>query len=357
MRILLKASCLLAVLLVAGCAYETTRPEMAEVGGQTPTHPVVETPATFSGTLPCADCPGIDVQLDLLADGAYFLRETYQDRDNGSFDDIGRYLFSSHHDQISLHGGREAPRRFALSSKDTLTMLDQEGRAIDSELNYSLTRQPEFQPISPRGQMTGMYRHMVGAGRFRECHSGLEMPVATEADNRALEKAYLEARDTPGEEMRVHLEGRIDQRMPMEGPGPVWTLVPEQFISISEHDCPEPARLADLEITHWRLTMLESEGVQRVPDQREPHLVFREDERVAGSDGCNRIIGAYELEGASIAFSSLATTRMACVEGMNQASRFLQALEEVSAYRIIGQHLEMLDEAGELRLRFEAVAL
>jgi len=154
------------------------------------------------------------------------------------------------------------------------------------------------------------------------------------------------------------LEGRIAQRMPMEGPGPVPTLVPERFIGVSrELSCPPPMKLADLRNTYWRLSLLDSEGVRREPDQREPHLVFHEEDRLAGSDGCNRVIGAYELEDASIEFSMLATTRMACPEGMEQASRFLRVLEEVNQYRIIGRHLEMLDEAGNLRLRFEAVAL
>jgi len=323
-----------------------------------PKHPLGTLPAIFSGTLPCADCPGIDVHLNLLADGVYFLRETYQDRDNGAFDDIGRYLLSSYHDQITLHGGREAPMRFALSSPDTLTLLDRDGAHIDSELNYSLSRQPELQILEPRVLMRGQYRYLADAGRFRECLTGLDMPVATEADNRALEQAYLEARETPGEALLVSLEGRIVERMPMEGPGPVPTLVPERFIGVwPDQSCPEPIRLADLENTYWRLTLIDATHVERAPDQREPHLVFREDDRLAGSDGCNRLVGSYAVDGMSIALSGLATTRMACPEGMAQGERFRSVLEEVDRYRIVGRHLEMLDAADRLRLRFEATAL
>jgi len=323
-----------------------------------PAHPFGELPATFKGTLPCADCPGIDYHLNLLDDGVYFLRQTYQDRDGGPFDDIGRYLLSSDREQLTLYGGREAPLRFAILAPDTLRLLDRDGGHIESELNYNLERQPEFEPLEPQLLLRGMYRYFADAGRFRECLTGLDMPVAQEADNRALEEAYLAARESPGAEMMASLEGRIAQRMPMEGPGPVPTLVPERFIGVSpELSCPPPMKLADLRNTYWRLSLLDSEGVRRAPDQREPHLVFHEEDRLAGSDGCNRVIGAYELEDASIEFSRLATTRMACPEGMEQASRFLQVLEEVKQYRIIGRHLEMLDEAGNLRLRFEAVAL
>lgn len=326
--------------------------------GSAPAHPLGELPATFKGTLPCADCPGIDYHLNLLEDGVYFLRETYQDRDGGPFDDIGRHLLSSDGGQLTLYGGREAPLRFALSAPDTLRLLDLEGRHIDSELNYNLSRQPEFEPFEPQLLLRGMYRYFADAGRFQECLTGLDMPVAQEADNRALEEAYIAVRERPGEPLLASLEGRIAQRMPMEGPGPVATLVPERFIGVwPDQSCPEPIRLADLENTYWRVTLIDATHVERAPEQREPHLVFREEGRLAGSDGCNRIIGAYKLDGASIEFSGLATTRMACPEGMAQAERFRSALEEVDRYRIVGRHLEMLDAAERLRLRFEATAL
>jgi len=326
--------------------------------GSAPAHPLGELPATFKGTLPCADCPGIDYHLNLLDDGVYFLRQIYQDRDGGPFEDIGRHLLSSDRDQLTLYGGREAPLRFGILAPDRLRLLDGDGGDIDSGLNYNLSRQPEFQPFEPRLLLLGMYRYFADAGRFQECLTGLEMPVATEADNRALEEAYLAARERPGEPLLANLEGLIAQRMPMEGPGPVATLVPERFIGVwPEQSCPPPMKLADLKNTYWRLSLLDSEGVQRAPDQREPHLVFHDDGRLAGSDGCNRIIGAYELDGASIEFFRLVMTRMACPEGMAQAERFRSALEEVDRYRIVGRHLEMLDAAGGLRLRFEATAL
>jgi copper homeostasis protein (lipoprotein) len=350
MRVLLSA----LLLALVGCAPTANEPEVTEVSH--PAHPLGELPATFRGTLPCADCPGVDYHLDLLSDGVYFLRQTYRDRQGGPFDDIGRHLLSSDHDQLTLYGGREAPLRFAISAPDTLRLLDTDGGFIASELNYNLSRQPEQQPLEPRLLLRGMYTYLDDARRFQECLTGLDMPVATEADNRALEEAYLAAREQPGEALLASLEGRIAQRMPMEGPGPVPTLVPERFIGVwPEQSCPPPIELADFHTTYWRLSFLESEAVLPVPDQREPHLVFQEEDRLAGSDGCNRIVGDYQLDGASIELSRLATTRMACAEGMEQASRFLQALEKVNQYRIIGRHLEMLDASGSLRLRFEAV--
>lgn len=315
-------------------------------------------PATFSGTLPCADCPGIDLHLNLLPDGVYMLRQAYQDRDGGPFFDIGRYLHSSDGREVILHGGREAPKRFERVGADELRLLDRDGQRIESELNYSLSRQPAFQALEPRLLLRGQYRYMADAGIFRECLTGLKMPVATEGDNRALQEAYLAAQGEPGEEMMIGLEGQLAQRMPMEGPGPVRTLVPERFIGVwPEQSCPSPIQLATLKNTYWRLTLLGSEGVLRVQNQREPHLVFHEDGRVAGSDGCNTVSGAYITAGSKVTLSRLASTRKACLKGMEQAEQFLDTLDTITSYRIIGQHLEMQDGSGKLQLRFEMVAL
>lgn len=329
------------------------RPVRGDDGNERPS----SLPATFSGTLPSAG-PGIDLHLNLLPDGVYMLREVHRDRDGEPIFDIGRYLHSSDGREVILHGGREAPKRFERLGPDELRLLDMDGQRIESELNYSLARHPAFEELEPRLLLRGQYRYLAGAGRFRECLTGLEMPVATEGDNRALEEAYLAAQGDPGEEMMISLEGQLAQRMPMEGPDPVRTLVPERFIGVwPEQSCPSPIQLATLQNTYWRLTLLGSEGVQRAQNQREPHLVFHEDGRVAGSDGCNALAGSYKTEGPEVTFSRLASTRKACLEGMEQAQQSLDILNDISSYRIIGQHLEMLDGSGNVRLRFERVAL
>ena len=317
-------------------------------------------PATVTDTLPCEACLRTDLQLNLLPDGVYLLKETYQQEDAEASFDIGRYLLSSDGRQITLHGGREAPRRFERLSQDELRvfLLDRNGQHIDAGPEESLTRQPAYMPMEPQLLLGGEYRYMAGAGRFRECLTGLEMPVATEGDNRALEEAYLAAQNQPGETMKVSLEGHLVERMPVEGTQPVRTLVVKRFVGVwPDQSCPPLIQQPAFKNTYWRLTLLNSEGVQRVDNQREPHLVFNEDGRVSGSDGCNNLSGAYSRNDASLTFSQLVTTRKACMEGMQQAQEFLQTLSTITSYQVIGKHLEMRDASGQLKLRFERVAL
>ena len=185
------------------------------------------------------------------------------------------------------------------------------------------------------------------------------MPVAPEADNRALERAYREVRPAPGAPVLILLEGRIAQRMPMEGPGPVDTLIPERFLGLRpDATCADPVAVPPLANTYWKLRQLGGTAAEVLPERREPHLVLHEDaRRLAGSDGCNRLAGGWESTGAALEFGPLAATRMACAEGMAQARRFAEALEATVRYRIVGRQLELLDAAGTRLARFEAVAL
>jgi copper homeostasis protein (lipoprotein) len=312
-------------------------------------------PASFSGDLPCADCPGIRYQLNLFPDHVFFLRMTYLGKDE-SFDDLGTWMVSPDEKTLVLQGGRKASDRFAIKDEATLRKLDLEGHAIASALNYDMKRVASLHLIEPRGSMTGMYRYMADAGIFTECRSCRRMPVAQEQDNAALEAAYTRARHEPGAELLVSLEGRIAMRPKIEGEGVQPTLVVERFINVwPGESCGAQFATANLEDTYWKLRRLGHDTVIVGEKQREPHFTLRsQDHRVGGSGGCNSLLGSYELEGDTLTFSKMATTQMACVEGEDTEKSFLDALEQVKTWKIVGEHLELFDASGTLLARFEA---
>ncbi|MBM3479018.1 MAG: META domain-containing protein [Alphaproteobacteria bacterium] len=107
--------------------------------------------------------------------------------------------------------------------------------------------------------------------------------------------------------------------------------------------------------TRWRLVALGEAPVVVADAARAPHLVFAaEGGRISGSDGCNRVLGAYALDGARLSVSGLAATRMACTDGMEQAAAFARALGATAGHRIAGDRLELLDESGRVVARLEA---
>jgi uncharacterized lipoprotein NlpE involved in copper resistance len=96
---------------------------------------------SFKGTLPCADCPGIDSTLELKGDGSYATHDVYQERD-ASFDSAGTWTVEEAGKRIRLdpNSKDEVDRLYEVVSNDELRMLDGDGKAIESGLDYSLRR-------------------------------------------------------------------------------------------------------------------------------------------------------------------------------------------------------------------------
>jgi uncharacterized lipoprotein NlpE involved in copper resistance len=107
-------------------------------------------PATYTGLLPCADCPGIDYQLNLRADHRYRLRLTYRDRDT-VFDTRGRWQLTGGGKRLVLREAKAkaTPRQWAVTDDGRrLRMLDRSGQPIQSPLHYELTRAAAFAPLA-----------------------------------------------------------------------------------------------------------------------------------------------------------------------------------------------------------------
>jgi len=283
----------LGVLMLAGCGESGSDADvellLRRPGGSAPDdlarpEPLAALPATFTGTLPCADCPGIDYHVDLFDDETFHLRTVYRGRDDGTFSDIGRWAWSSNREVLTLRGGREAPMRFETAGETGIRLLDREGGAIESDLNYTLTRADSFEAIEPELRMRGMYSYMADAALFVECRTGRRMPVAMEADNIELERAYLDAVPEPGGELLAVITGRIAQRVPMDGDAPAPTVVPLEFHAVRAREtCGAPLASVDLVGTRWKLTRMGDEAVSPIAESRGPHLVLNDEGRVAGS--------------------------------------------------------------------------
>lgn len=73
------------------------------------------------------------------------------------------------------------------------------------------------------------------------------------------------------------------------------------------------------------------------------HLIFYTDEnRVVGSGGCNRFVGAYEKgKGDRIRFSQIASTMMACEKGMEIEQKFLDVLSKTDSYVLRDGRLQL----------------
>jgi heat shock protein HslJ len=91
--------------------------------------------------------------------------------------------------------------------------------------------------------------------------------------------------------------------------------------------------------TTWNQAELNNEKIQH-PGPQVPHLHF-EAEKVTGNDGCNNFFGGYTLDGNSLKFGMLGSTRMACphIEGFEMI--FNKMLSMTTRFRISGNRLDL----------------
>lgn len=320
---------------------------------------LVNLPASFTGTLPCADCPGIRYQLNLFPDDSFFVRTTFVDRPGGVKDSFGSWTLSSDRRVVVLKSGNEAPEYFSIRDAQTLRKLDLEGREIKSMASYDLHRSARLQPIDIRSTFRGSYRSAGDGSEFVECSTGQKWPVATEGAVRDLEVTYRQTRKQAGDAVMVTLEGRVAPGTEaMRTTGPASMLVVDRVVrAAAGESCEARFAGAPLENTYWRLTRLGSTSVPAPAGRgtrNEAGLIFSTEPRtVSGATGCNRLSGSYKLDGASISFGT-AGTMMACPGTTQLETTFRNALRDARSYRILGRVLDLFNEKGESLARLEA---
>jgi len=208
--------------------------------------------------------------------------------------------------------------------------------------------------MEPRVKLSGMFRYMADAARFRDCGSGLQWPVEMSGDYRTLERVYVARRAAPGAELLVSLQARIAPRARMDGDGAEPVLVVEKFVdAMPGRKCEERAPQADLENSRWRPVRIGDRSVTVSGQQREPWIVLEAGaRRVTGSGGCNRISGSYEAGAGTLRFSPMISTKMAC-PSMDTETAFLRALNGTRRFRIQGRIMELMDNDGKTLVRLE----
>ncbi len=99
----------------------------------------------YSGTLPCADCAGIETEITLKSDFTYSVHTIYNGRKaNGpgsnEFNETGKWMLHGT-DMVHLSDRKDAPNMF-MRTDSTLTQLDMNGKKIEGKLadKYNLRK-------------------------------------------------------------------------------------------------------------------------------------------------------------------------------------------------------------------------
>lgn len=94
---------------------------------------------TYKGTVPCADCPGIETEVKLYQDETFSYKATYQDR-NLTVADTGKFMWHDNGSVVHLKG-KDTDTKYKVG-ENILIQLDTEGKEITGTLaeDYKLKK-------------------------------------------------------------------------------------------------------------------------------------------------------------------------------------------------------------------------
>ena len=107
------------------------------------------------------------------------------------------------------------------------------------------------------------------------------------------------------------------------------------------------ASAADASLLDTRWTLESVRGIPAVSGRGgDPHIILGPGGALNGSTGCNQMGGGFTLDGETIAFGPIRTTRMYCADAYRTEQELLKALPEVGRFVITGNRLELLSRDG-----------
>jgi heat shock protein HslJ len=100
--------------------------------------------------------------------------------------------------------------------------------------------------------------------------------------------------------------------------------------------------------TRWNLSTLAGEAISLPSGVEVPYLSVAEDNSLTGFGGCNRLMGSVKLEGSSLSFPGVGSTKMYCKDAQATETAFLNAMRATTTFRVDGDKLTLLGQDKEL---------
>ena len=128
--------------------------------------------------------------------------------------------------------------------------------------------------------------------------------------------------------------------------------------STTYHSTQQQKNLNLLQNKTWIMTQIGATEYKTNPNTHNaPSLYFGTDLQLNGADGCNRLVGNYAVKNHQISFGPLVSSEMLCMNSEELSTKYKQALNKVTAYQVYDQTLRLLDQYGNVLLKYETATL
>ena len=203
----------------------------------------------YSGTLPCASCPGIETSLWVRDDSTYVFHQKNLDRDSIPRGIVGHWSVTG--EDLILGGQRpEAPMRWK-KGQHGLDQLALDGSATAGAPQTLQKLADAIGDAIPRMRVTGTFTYVADAQSFRPCGATYNWPCVGGMDmgeeegeplitftNLDLQKVYLKGVKQAGDPWLVEVVCTMGMGPAMEGDGADEYIFIEQVIGNAGERCP-----------------------------------------------------------------------------------------------------------------------
>lgn len=154
----------------------------------------------------------------------------------------------------------------------------------------------------------------------------------------------------PGFSYKLKVKRENVKNPPLDGSSLRYTLVE----LVEKRDVTDDIEVEDLAGKEWKLVSLKSGGTSYGIEDKVPTINFETDGKIKGNGGCNNYFGNFSLDGRTLSFSDIGSTRMACEETMDLEGAFLKVLEnELRALFSEGQLLLSADGGNQMIFSYQ----
>jgi heat shock protein HslJ len=105
---------------------------------------------------------------------------------------------------------------------------------------------------------------------------------------------------------------------------------------------------ADVLDKKWMLQSLAGQAIQLPEGAQSPWLQLAADESLSGFGGCNNLMGKYSLEGATISFPGVGSTKKFCESTRKIEDGFMGALRDANSFKLDKGLLKLMQGDTEL---------
>lgn len=326
---------------------------------------------SWKGTIPCADCEGIAVQLAFHPDNTFQETYVYLGKSVSPFVDNGKWSVSK--DGFITVTGSDGRKSYFNMAGNQLQMLN----------SYRKEAESPFKEMYLLNKMEGeesaaMYNDKMMSGidftaSGNEPFWGLDIDFQTNISFQTADGFEL---NVPFVKTENPASGNNLTFFSKTAEGSIGLQVEFKKCMNSMSGAANPATVA-VDVTdangkatryegcgrflgnyrlnnRWKLKSIGVDANDTMVIARAPEIQFNiQDGSVAGFSGCNRFHGGIEVTGDSIVFKQLASTLMACADAeMKLEDRFLKSITEKKLQFILTDNLLYLGD-GANRLVFE----